>query len=40
MASKTYSRPIPVTFEVPATPETIYHFPISPSEPGKFDFYR
>lgn len=40
MASKTYTRTVPIIYDVPASPETIFHFPVSPSEPGKFDFYR
>ncbi len=37
MASKTFNR---INLDVNPSPETMYHFPISPSEPGKFDFYR
>ncbi|CAF0880509.1 unnamed protein product [Rotaria sp. Silwood1] len=40
MASKACNRPRPWSFDVNPSPETLFHFPSSPSEPGKFDFYR
>ncbi len=40
MASKTFNHSRPMNFDVNPSPETMYHFPMSPSEPGKFDFYR
>jgi len=40
MASKTFNRSVPINFDVNPSPETMYHFPMSPAEPGKFDFYR
>jgi len=40
MASTTSNRSRPINFDVNPSPETFYHFPASPSEPGKFDFYR
>ncbi|CAF0717844.1 unnamed protein product [Adineta steineri] len=40
MASKLFNRSRPMNFDVNPSPETFYHIPISPSEPGKFDFYR
>jgi len=40
MASKRFNRSGPINVDVNPSPETMYHFPISPAEPGKFDFYR
>jgi len=40
MASKTCNRTGPINVDVNPSPETMYHFPITPGEPGKFDFYR
>jgi len=40
MASTTSNRERAWTFDVSPSPETMYHFPSSPGEPGKFDFYR
>lgn len=40
MASKTFYRSGPISLDINPSPETMYHFPISPGEPGKFDFYR
>jgi hypothetical protein len=40
MASKACNRPHPLSFDACSPSETVYHFPISPGEPGKFDFYR
>lgn len=40
MSSKpsSTSRPIPV--DATPSPDSYFHIPVSPSEPGKFDFYR
>ncbi|UJR35119.1 hypothetical protein I4U23_027890 [Adineta vaga] len=40
MASKLFSRTRPINFDANPSPETMFHLPMSPSEPGKFDFYR
>jgi hypothetical protein len=40
MASTKFKRSGAINLDVNPSPETMYHFPMSPSEPGKFDFYR
>ncbi|CAF3602717.1 unnamed protein product [Rotaria socialis] len=40
MTSKACNGSHPWNANVNSSPETIYHFPESPGEPGKFDFYR
>jgi len=40
MASTTSNRARSWTIDVNPSPETMFHFSSSPSEPGKFDFYR
>ncbi|CAF2393848.1 unnamed protein product [Rotaria sp. Silwood2] len=40
MGSKACNRQRPWSFDVNYFPETVFHFPISPGEAGKFDFYR
>ncbi|CAF0874197.1 unnamed protein product [Adineta ricciae] len=40
MASQLFSRTRPINFDANPSPDTMYHLPMSPSEPGKFDFYR
>lgn len=40
MASKAYPQSRPIDFDNDMSSRNMYYMPISPSEPGKFDFYR
>ena len=40
MASTTFTQSRPIYYDANPSPETMFHLPMSPSEPGKFDFYR
>lgn len=40
MASRTSNQSGPISLDINPSPETMYHLPFSPNEPGKFDFYR